>query len=80
MKRKNPSCKKSIEEMSRDKTSSKNGGAMKNPRGDGLFTHNSVLEGRFIRTQELQTAVYSSSIAPIGAKLCQNAFQTIPGI
>ena len=30
--------------------------------------------------QKLRTAVYPSNKAPIGLKLCQNAFQTIPDI
>ena len=35
---------------------------------------------RFIRAQDFQTAVYPSRMAPIGAKLWENAFQTIPDI
>ena len=35
-----------------------------------------VLAGR----TELRTAVYSSNFAPIGFKLRQNAFRTIPGV
>ena len=34
----------------------------------------------FENFRKLWTAVYSSNMAPIGLKLCQNAFQTIPDI
>ena len=34
----------------------------------------------FENFSKLRTAVYLSSMAPIGAKLCQNAFQTIPDV
>ena len=34
----------------------------------------------FENLSKLRTAVYPSRMAPIGAKLCQNAFQVIPDV
>ena len=33
-----------------------------------------------VQTRKFQTAVYPPRMAPIGFKLCQNAFQTIPDV
>ena len=39
---------------------------------------NRTLKG--FQKRKIRTAVYPSNMAPIGAKLCQNAFQMIPDI
>ena len=39
---------------------------------------NRTLKG--FQKRKIRTAVYPSNMAPIGAKLCQNAFQMIPNI
>ena len=44
--------------------------------GDSLHLYPQI----FRRSVKLRTAVYPSNMAPIAAKLCQNAFQTIPVI